>query len=247
AGHLRRQTLRGPPRHRLILLLVDVGPSRVELMGLASLRRSAAHLPTGGLRRCTEESRWKPGRPLQSAGRSWRHDLMRLRGHFTVQRSNSHTYRVLRPCRRCSAVDLEPDGLPAAVLIDVDTPARGEHGHQPKPPASLVVPATNATLLGKLMAPVVDLDADSILAKDDDQADPGRGRRGMRDRVGDQLADQQDDDLAQGVEPRTARARHDEPPGRPGPTGGTGTLGPRPRPWIACARHHMPRPCGRSP
>jgi hypothetical protein len=72
-------------------------------------------------------------------------------------------------------VDLEPDSLTVAVHIGVDTPASGLGGHQPKPPTGLVVPATRATLLGKLPAAVVDLDPDAIRATQDDQADTGRG------------------------------------------------------------------------
>jgi hypothetical protein len=90
-------------------------------------------------------------------------------------------------CSQRSGVDLEPDRLPVAVLIGVDTPARGLRGHQPKPPAGLLVPATRARLLGKLRAAVMDLDPDGILANKDDQADPSGGRGGVGDRIGDQL------------------------------------------------------------
>lgn len=83
-----------------------------------------------------------------------------------------------------------------------------------KAPAGLVVPGTRVTLLGKLRAAVVDLDADRILAKQDDQADPSRGRGGVRDRIGDQLASQQDHDLDQDVELSAVQGRLDEPPGR---------------------------------
>jgi hypothetical protein len=78
-------------------------------------------------------------------------------------------------------VDLEPDSLAVAVFIGLDTPASGLGGHQPKPPAGLVVPATRARLLGKLRAAVVDFDADGILANQDDQADTGRGYGGVGD------------------------------------------------------------------
>jgi hypothetical protein len=53
-----------------------------------------------------------------------------------------------------------------------------------------------------------------LLATQDDQADPSRGRGGVRERIGDQLASQQDHDLDQDVEPPAVQGRLDEPPGR---------------------------------